>query len=258
VVLVTHAELPFGGRVAARLLCGGDAVRAQVAEVGASRRQLNKLRTGGAEVICCDLLEPDPKAKGRLWRGVSGVVHASLAATVGGKEVVASLSDLEDGAVINRAVAARAQGLVLLSPPTPPETRARLGSSGLPYTLLEPSTREAQVDLGGGAFGHLLERRRQIFFLPLQAVADIAVFAASLGLQHARLQLPTEVRRYSDLLGTVESLLERPEPPLSDALLAELVLGSPWKLVTPGVARALGLRFSERYLEQVFAQFLAF
>lgn len=254
-VLVTHADLPFGGRVAARLLCGGDAVRAQVAGEGTARRQLNKLRSGGAEVISCDLLTPGPAA-GRLWRAVTGVVHASLAATVGGKEVVASLSDLENETVIRQATAAGAQQLVLVSPPSAQGVRARLAESTLSYALLEPCTREPQVALGGKTFGRLLERRRQIFFLPLQGVADVAVFVASLGLRHARLRLPTEVRRYSDVVDTVETLLERPEPPLSDVLLAELVLGSPWKLVTPGVARVLGLSFSERYLEQVFAQLL--
>lgn len=261
VQLVTHADGPFGGRIAARLLCGGDAVRAQVSARHPSR-QANKLRTSGAEVICSDLFCSNPGGTGesdpRLWRGVTGVVHAPLSATTAGKEAVASLHDLsgrnpEDEAFV-RTAAVQARQLVLLSATAAAGTRSLLERSGLPYTLLYPCAAEPEIELGGGARGRLLERRRQILFLPLQQVADVAVFAASVGFKHALLGLPTVVRRYGSVAAQVEKFLRLPHSPLADTLLAELITGSPFKLVTPGVARVLGLEFGSTYLEQVFAQ----
>lgn len=253
--LVTHADQAFGGRVAARLLCGGDAVRAHVSARQPSR-QLNKLRTGGAEVIRGDLhgaLTSGSTLDKRLWRGVTGVVHAPVTATARGKEVVTSVSDLGAEAMVYRALAVRVRQLVLLSAPPQTDLRALMARSGLEYALLHPHTRETELELGG-ARGRLLERRRQIFFLPLQGVADVAVFAASAGLKHALLRLPTEVRRYHNVVDQVEKLLRLPECPLADALLAELLMGSPYKLVTPGIARVLGLTFGPDYVAQVFAQ----
>jgi hypothetical protein len=261
VQLVTHADGPFGGRIAARLLCGGDAVRAQVSARSPSQ-QVNKLRTSGAEVICSDLFCSDPGRTGerdpRLWRGVTGVVHAPLSTTTAGKEVVVSLRDPalpdpEDEAFVCAATG-RVRQLVLLSAAASAATQSLLERSGLAYTLLHPCAPEPEIELGGGARGRLLERRRQILFLPLQQVADIAVFAASVGFKHALLKLPTMVRRYGSVAAQVEKLLQLPHPPLADTLLAELITGSPYKLVTPGVARVLGLTFAENYLEQVFAQ----
>jgi len=264
--LVTHADQAFGGRIAARLLCGGDAVRAHVS-ARQPARQLNKLRTGGAEVIRGDLygaLTSDNTSDNtsgtanaldrRLWRGVTGVVHAPVTATARGKEVITSVSDLGAEAMVYRALAVRVRQLVLLSAPPQTDLRALLARSGLEYALLHPHTQETELELGGGARGRLLERRRQIFFLPLQGVADVAVFAASAGLKHALLRLPTEVRRYHNVVDQVERLLRLPECPLADALLAELLMGSPYKLVTPGVARVLGLTFGPDYVGQVFAQ----
>jgi len=262
--LVTHADQAFGGRVAARLLCGGDAVRAHVSARGPSR-QLNKLRTGGAEVIRGDLYgaltssNTSGSTSGstldkRLWREVTGVVHAPVTATTRGKEVVMSVSDLDAEAMVYQALAVRVRQLVLLSAPSQTDLRALLAHSGLEYALLHPHTPEAELDLGGGTRGRLLERRRQIFFLPLQGVADVAVFTASAGLKHVLLRLPTEARRYHNVVDQVERLLRLPECPLADALLAELLMGSPYKLVTPGVARVLGLTFGPDYVAQVFAQ----
>jgi hypothetical protein len=257
VQLVTHADGPFGGRIAARLLCGGDAVRAQVSARSPSR-QVNKLRTSGAEVICSDLGSGTGETELRLWRGVTGVVHAPLSTTAAGKEAVVSLRDPalpdpEDEAFVCAATG-RVRQLVLLSAAASAATQSLLERSGLAYTLLHPCAPEPETRLGGGARGRLLERRRQILFLPLQQVADIAVFAALVGFKHALLELPSVVRRYGSVAAQVEKLLRLPHSPLADTLLAELITGSPYKLVTPGVARVLGLTFAGNYLEQVFAQ----
>ena len=64
--------------------------------------------------------------------------------------------------------------------------------------------------------------------------------------------MPTLTRRYSDVIDEIERLLRLPETPVADLLLAELVMGSPYKLITPGVARALGLAFPQRICETGF------
>ncbi len=251
--LVTHADSAFGGRIAARLLCSGEAVRARVPGQQPARR-LSKFRTGGAEVVY-DGLHGEPDKPDGQWRGVNGVIYAAFTETAGGKEAVASLSDYGVEAIVRAAAVVRPQ-LILISTPPQAKTRVLLRRSGLAYTLFYTQTLESELRLGGGARGELLERRRYIYFLPLQGVADVAV-AASVGIKHTLVGLPTEARRYHSVVEQVETLLRQPTPTLRDALLVELVMGSPYKLVTPGVARVLGLTFSPNYLEQVFAQALS-
>lgn len=249
--LVTHADSAFGGRIAARLLCSGEAVRAHVSGQQPSRR-LNKLRTGGAEVIReLELSAPEEPDK-RLWRGVTEVVHAAVSGTEGGKEAVASLTGLGAEAIIYAATTVRVRQLTLVIPPRA-ETHTLLRRSGLKYTLFYPQTLGPELKFGGGARGQLLERRRLVYLLPLQRVADVAV-VASIGIKHALLRLPTEALRYHNVVEQVEQLLRRSTCPLPDALLAELVMGSPYKLITPGVARVLGVTFGSNYVEEVFAQ----
>lgn len=250
--LVTHADSAFGGRIAAQLLCSGEAVRARVSGQQPARR-LSKLRTGGAEVVYGRHGEPD-KPDGQ-WHGVTGVIYAAFSETAAGREAVASLSDYGVETIIRAATTLRRR-LILVSTPPRAKTRVLLRRSGLAYTLFYTRTLESELKLGGGARGQLLERRRYIYFLPLQGVADVAV-AASVGIKHTLVGLPTEARRYHSVVEQVETLLRQPTPTLRDALLAELVMGSPYKLVTPGVARVLGLTFSPNYLEQVFAQTLS-
>lgn len=180
-----------------------------------SSRQVNKLRTSGAEVICSDLGCGTGETELRLWRGVTGVVHAPLSTTAAGKEAVVSLrdpADPEDDAFVCAAMG-RVGQLVLLSAAASAATQSLLERSGLAYTLLHPCAPEPETRLGGGARGRLLERRRQILFLPLQQVADIAVFAASVGFKHALLELLSVVRRYGSVVTQVEELLLLPHPP---------------------------------------------
>ena len=252
--LVTHADSAFGGRIAARLLCSGEAVRAHVSGQQPARR-LSKLRTGGAEVVYNGWHGEPDEPDVRLWHGVTGVIHAAFTETAGGKEAVASLSDYGVEAIIRAAATLRRQ-LILIGTPPQAKTRVLLRRSGLAYTLFYTRTLESELKLGGGARGQLLERRRHIYFLPLQEVADVAV-AASTGIKHTLVGLPTEARRYHSVVEQVETLLRQPTCTLRDALLTELVMGSPYKLITPGVARVLGLTFSPNYLEQVFAQALS-
>lgn len=113
--LVTHADSAFGGRIAARLLCSGELVRAQVRRQPA--RRLSKLRSGGAEVVYTGGRgEPDGSAV--QWRGVTGVVHVAFTETASGKEAVASLSDYGVEAIIR---AAATVGPQLILPPRRPE-----------------------------------------------------------------------------------------------------------------------------------------
>jgi len=249
VYLVTHADSAFGGRIAARLLCSGELVRAQVLRQQPARR-LTKLRSGGAEVVFTSR-RGEPDGSVTPWHGVTGVIHAAFTETASGKEAVASLSDYGVEAII-RAAAVVGRQLILVSTPPQARTLFLLRRSGLTYTLFYAQTLESELKLGGGARGRLLERRRHIYFLPLQGVADVAV-AASAGIKHTFLPLPTKARRYHGVVEQVETLLRQPSCSLHDTLLAELVMGSPYKLVTPGVARALGLTFGTNYLEQVFA-----
>lgn len=258
--LVTHADLAFGGRVAARLLCSGDAVRAHVSWRSQNPRQLNKLRTSGAEVFRATLPPfeaPRDASDSRLWHGVSGVVHASLTTASYGKETVASLSSVGVDALLRTAGLSAARQLVLLSPPPIGETCTLLQQGRFRYTLLQPEPPALELFAPGGLWSKIAERRRQIFFLPLQQTADVAVLAATAGLRGAVLRLPTAVRRYSSVVDRVETLLQDPSCHLSDSLLSDLMLGSPYKLVTPGVARALGLTFGDNYVTQAFAEPLA-
>lgn len=250
--LVTQADSAFGGRIAARLLCSGEVVRALVSKQPG--RRLRKLRAGGAEVVYNDG-HGDLDKPGVQWRGVTGVVHAAFTETASGKEAIASLSDHGVEAIIRKAAAFGRQ-LILVSTPPRAQTRVLLRRSGLSYTLFYAQTLESEFKLSSGARGQLLERRRHVYFLPLQGVADVAV-AASVGIKHTLLRLPTEARRYHSVVEQVETLLRQPTCSLRDALLTELVMGSPYKLITPGVARALGLTFSPNYLEQVFTQTLS-
>lgn len=212
---------------------------------------MQRLEKAGVEVSCADLYTPEGAA--RLWKGVGSVVHASASGVSRGKEAVVSVSDLGSSEIIQAAVAAKVDRFVLLHPPTPDVCKS-LEHSPLPYTLLCPELTDHEITFLGGAHGRVLERRRLVVFMPLPRVVDAAVFAASGGFERLTLTLPAQVRRYSDVLGAVEQLLSLPQTPVADPLLAELVMGSPYKLVTPGVARALGLEFPTSYLKKVFSQ----
>ncbi len=184
-----------------------------------------------------------------FWKGAQSVLHASTSGASRGQEAVVSVSEWGTERLIQAAETAKVRSFVLLHPPTP-EIHTMLKHSTLSYTLFYPE--QPEVTLSGGAHGRLLERRRMVVFMPLLRVADALVFAASGGFERMTLSLPTITRRYSSVVGEVEQLLSRPKTPIADALLAELVMGSPYKLVTPGVARALGLTFPNRYLKQIF------
>ena len=249
--LVTHADHALGRRVATRLLCGGERVRAHVSAYHPGRT--GRLEKAGAEIICSDYqLGGNPERWPELWHGIGSVIHASASGTSRGREAVVSVSDLGVEAMLQTAQAAQVSGFVLLHPPTL-ELHSRLKRSALPYTLFCPETQALAVTLSGGAHGRLLERRRLVVFMPLLRVVDALVFAASGGFERMTLHLPTVTRRYSQVVDDLEQLVSLPESAVADALLAELIMGSPYKLVTPGVARALGLTFPKRYLEQIFS-----
>ena len=249
--LVTHADHALGKHIAARLLCSGERVRAHVSvqHPARTRRSIRGLGKAGAEVVNSDLYAPDEPAN-NLWDGIGSVLHASASGASFGKEAVVSVSELGTEKLIRAAETANVQGFVLLHPPTP-EIHKLLKHSTLSYTLFCPE--QLEVALSGGAHGRLLERRRMVVFMPLLRVADALVFAAAGGFECTTLDLPTVTRRYSHVVSEVEQLLSRPQTPVADVLLAELVMGSPYKLVTPGVARALGLTFPKKYLEKLFS-----
>lgn len=205
---------------------------------------------------------------GRIWRGVTTAVYLPATNVHHGKEVVASLSDAGLERFIERATEAGVQRVVLVATP-PPFQGAGRSLDGV-YAAAERGTLELAlfvptpppgyaplVTLEGGHQARLLERRRLLLFLPLQPLADALAYAASSPvLPPNPIALPAEVRRYSSVLGAVETMLEQTAargPGPEDALWAELVMGSPLKVVTAGVARTLGLEFppAAHYLARV-------
>ena len=245
--LVTHADQPFGRGVALQFLRRGERVRAQVAVPHARHTYL---RRAGAEVVLHDLYSSHGFAS-LEWREVSRVVHASVSGAVQGREAVLSLSDLGTEKLVQAAATAQVQRVILLHPPSP-GIQSRLEHSPLPYTLLcsEP---ELEVTFSGGGRGRVLERRHLVAFMPLSQVVEVVVAAASGEFRGVTLTLPTLTRRYSHLIDEVERLLRLPEPPVEASLLAEIVMGSPYKLVTPGVARALELNFPRGYAKRTLS-----
>lgn len=246
--LVTHADHALGRHVATQLLGSGENVRIHAAQQHPARVQ--RLRRAGADALASDQSLSEP-ANPAVWHGVGSVVHASASGASWGKEAVVSVSDLGVQSLVQAAAEVSVQNFVLLHPPSP-EIRTQLERSALPYTLLCPETQDL-VAFSDGARGRLLERRRQVVFMPLLRVAAALIRAASGGFERMTLTLPTVVRRYDEVLDDIERFVSLPETPVADPLLAELVMGSPYKLVTPGVARALGLEFPKRYLEGVLS-----
>lgn len=245
VKLVTHADQLLGRRVALQFLRSGERVRAHVS----AHPRHEQLRRAGADVVCHNYTQ-DGFAD-LNWRDVSSVFHASISGAAQGREAVLSLSDLGTEKLVQEAEKAGVQRFVLLYPPTL-EIRARLAGSPF-YTLLYPEATELEVVLSGSVRGRVLERRRLVVFMPLLRVTEVVVFASSGNFGGVTFRLPTLTRRYSDVIDEVERFLRLPETPVADLLLAELVLGSPYKLVTPGVARAFGLAFPKGYVRQVFS-----
>ena len=246
--LVTHADYLLGNRVATQFLRSGEHVRAHVSAPYAAHKQLRK---AGADVVGYDLYAQDG-FDGLEWRDLSSIFHASVSGAARSREAVLSLSDLGAEKLVQQAEKAGVQRFVLLHPPTL-EIQVRLANGPLLYTLLCPEAPEREVILSGSVRGRVLERRRLVVFIPLLRVVEVVVFASSGNFGGFTFRLPTLTRRYSDVIDEIERLLRLRETPVADLLLAELVMGSPYKLITPGVARALGLAFPKGYVRQVFS-----
>lgn len=292
--LVSHADGALGGRVAAKLLCSGARVRVIAPQQPLHlwrRRQLSKLRTSGAEVVRGgevgedthtgaadnDTYRADSLSKGslaeRAWRGVDTAVYLPATSVRCGKEVVASVGDVGTLAFVQAAAAAGVRRVVLLDATLYEraalrrlrEVQLTAQQGALELVLLEPALppeHALEIALAHGSRARLAERRRLLVFWPLQGLADAAARAAdSLTPRVSSILLPAVVRRYSDVLETVETLLasarrgslSHGDAHPEDVLWSEVVFGSPLKAVTAGVAGSLGLELppAARYLEAV-------